>query len=241
MPVVTFLGTGGSFVSQTRACAGVYVEGNLLDCGFGVLTNLRRAGIPLDMIERIFISHTHSDHIGDFTGLVWAMGLEGRRRRLEVISSKETADSLKRVMELQSTPSQILKFGIEYLDPNDVGVRSCSTIHVPDNRAYRLDLDGKSIVYTGDTVPCLEVVKLARGCELLIHDSTYLARTENLGRTTLHSSARQAAIEARDAGARAVALTHIFPGPSEHDYETEARDVRGVESFVAKDLLRITV
>jgi ribonuclease BN (tRNA processing enzyme) len=238
---LTFLGTGGSYVSQRRACSGIYVEGSLLDCGFGVLTNLRRAGIPLDAIDRVFISHTHSDHIGDFTGLVWAMGLGGRKSRLTVVSSKETAAALRQVMELQSTPPQILEFGIDYLEPTEAGVRSCTTIHTPTNYAYRIQAAGKAITYTGDTAPCREVVELAKGSDLLIHDSMYLAATEHMVAITKHSSARQAAAAAREAGVRMLALTHLSPGASEHDYEEEARGVEGVKFIVANDLQRITI
>jgi ribonuclease BN (tRNA processing enzyme) len=241
LPELTFLGTGGSFVSGSRVCSGIYIGRNLLDCGFGVLTNLRRAGISLDSIDRVFVTHTHSDHIGDFTGLIWAMGLEGRKERLEVVSSGKTAATLRRVMELQSTSPQILGFEIDYLEPADADVRYCTTIHVPTNYAYRLRVEGKAITYTGDTAPCREVVELAEGSDLLIHDSTYLADSESLAAITLHSSARQAAAAAREAGARMLALTHIFPGISDRDFEEEARRVQGVNSILAKDLLRITV
>lgn len=241
MPEVTFLGTGGSFVSQNRACSGIYAEGNLLDCGFGVLANIRKAGIPLRNIDRVFISHTHSDHVGDFTGLIWAMGLEGRERRLEVVSSKEAAGVLKLVMELQSTPAQIVGFPIDYVEPDAVGVRFCKTIHSPTNYAYRLEIHGRTVTYTGDTMPCRDVVELATGTDLLIHDSSYLARNESLGAITMHSSARQAATEGRDAGARLVGLTHIFPGTPDSEYDEEARSVKGIDSFVATDLLRIRI
>ncbi len=241
MPDLTFLGTGGSFVSPRRACSGIYVEASLLDCGFGVLTNLRRAGIPLDEIDRVFITHAHADHTGDFTGLIWAMGLEGRKKRLEVVCSNETAAALRRVMELQSTPPEILAFGIDYREPVDAGVLFCTTVHSLTNYAYRLQVGGRTVTYTGDTAPCRDVVELAKSSDLLIHDSTYLARTEDLAAITMHSSARQAAATARDAGARMLALTHIFPGTSDQDCEEEARGVEGVNSILAKDLLRITI
>jgi ribonuclease BN (tRNA processing enzyme) len=241
LPEVTFLGTGGSYVSQQRACAGIYFEGKLMDCGFGVLANIRRAGIHLDRIERVFITHTHSDHIGDFTGLIWAMALEGRKKRLEVVSSKDTASALKRVMELQSTPREILNFSIDYLEPEAAGVEFCTTVHTPTNYAYRVEVSGKAITYTGDTSPCRDVVKLAKGSDLLIHDSTYLADREALGVITKHSSGRQAAAAAKEARVRMLALTHIFAGHSDEDYVREVGEVEGVRAIVARDLLKLDV
>src|SRR5271170_2290692 len=178
LPDLTFLGTGGSFVSEGRVCAGIYVQGSLLDCGFGVLTNLRKAGIALERIDRVFITHAHSDHIGDFTGLISAMGIEGRRKSLEVISSRETSAALRQVMELQNIPRDILNFEVDFVEPVDAGVDFCTTIHLPTNHAYRLNVEGKAITYTGDTAPCREVIELARGSDLLIHDSTFLADQE---------------------------------------------------------------
>lgn len=213
----------------------------MLDCGFGVLTNLRRADIPLEKIDRVFITHTHSDHIGDFTGLIWAMGLEGRKKRLEVIASRETFSVLSRVMKLQSTPPEILRFELRYIQPDDSGAEFCTTIHTPTNLAYRLKLDGRVITYTGDTAPSREVVALARGSDILVHDSTYLAEKEDLGAITKHSSARQAAIAAREAGARKLVLTHVFPGHSDADYEREAGGIKGIDFVVGRDLLTIKV
>jgi ribonuclease BN (tRNA processing enzyme) len=241
LPELTFLGTGGSYVTQDRVCSGVYVGGSLLDCGFGVLTNLRKAGIPLDSIDRVFISHTHADHIGDFTGLVWAMGLGGRRSRLKVVSSRETAAVLRQVMDLQSTPPHILDFGIDFLEPAEAGVRYCTAIHTPTDYAYRIQVSGKAITYTGDTALSGDVIELAKGGDLLIHDSMYLAAAEHMIPITKHSSARQAVGAAREAGVRRLALTHLAPGAVDHDYEQEARGAGGVDFVVAKDLLRITV
>lgn len=229
-------------MSQRRACSGIYVEGNLFDCGFGVLTNLRKAGIPMESIDRVFITHAHSDHTGDFTGLIWAMGLEGRRKKaLRVICSGETASALKRVMELQATPQFTLSFEIDFGEPVDTEARFCITNHIPTNYAYRIEVRGKAITYTGDTAPCKEVVELARGSDLLIHDSTYLSDKESLGVITKHSTARQAATVARDARVRRLALTHILPGYSDADYEKEAREVKGVDFIVATDLLKIVI
>jgi ribonuclease BN (tRNA processing enzyme) len=64
------------------------------------LTNIRRVEIPLESVRQVYITHTHSDHIGEFTGLIWAMALEGRTERLEVVSSKETAATLRHILKL---------------------------------------------------------------------------------------------------------------------------------------------
>ena len=104
MPKLTFLGTSGSVLTKERMCAGILFDDKLLDVGFGVLTNLIRSGKKLDSISDLYISHTHSDHIGDFTGLVWAMAMEGRTKPLRVVSSSSAGAALDRILDLQSTP-----------------------------------------------------------------------------------------------------------------------------------------
>src|SRR5439155_26265102 len=104
MPNLTFLGTSGSVLTKERMCAGILFDDKLLDVGFGVLTYLVRSGKKLDSINDLYISHTHSDHIGDFTGLVWAMAMEGRTKPLQVASSSSRGTALERTLDLQSTP-----------------------------------------------------------------------------------------------------------------------------------------
>src|SRR5207253_10595325 len=58
----------------------------------------------LPIFNDLYISHTHSDHIGDFTGLVWAMAMEGRTKPLRVVSSSSAGTALERILDLQSTP-----------------------------------------------------------------------------------------------------------------------------------------
>ena len=70
---------------------------------------------------------------------------------------------------------------------------------------------GRKIVYTGDTKPTQEIVKLAKNCDVLIHDSTTALDLEEKSNSYGHSSSAQAAQAAKDAGAVKLFLTHISP------------------------------
>src|SRR5438445_12349685 len=137
MAKLTFLGTSGSVLTKERMCAGILFEDKLLDVGFGVLTNLLRSGRKLGSINDLYISHTHSDHIGDFTGLVWAMAMEGRTKPLRVISSPNTAAALRRSLDCQSTLSAWLKLELTFVNAEEVTVKYATTIHDPENPPYR--------------------------------------------------------------------------------------------------------
>jgi ribonuclease BN (tRNA processing enzyme) len=223
-------------------CAGILFEDKLLDVGFGVLTNLLRSGRKLDTIKDLYISHTHSDHIGDFTGLVWAMAMEGRTKPLRIVSSVGTGTTLERILDLQSTPYAWLKFDLTFVRPEDVSVKAV-TIHDPENLAYRFQTDRGDLVYIGDTARSEKISEFAEGCNLLIHDSTYLDGQESLAALTQHSTARDAANTAKLAKARRLILTHFSPGNegAERRYLAQASAVFDGRIVVAEDHQILTV
>lgn len=70
---------------------------------------------------------------------------------------------------------------------------------------------GKVAVLLGDTELCEAAVNLARGADVLVHEATFLARHRDLAKRSLHSTALDAAVTARKAGAKALILTHVSP------------------------------
>src|SRR2546422_6575083 len=243
MARLTFLGTSGSVLTKERMCAGILFEDKLLDVGFGVLTNLIRSGRKLDSINEVYISHTHSDHVGDFTGLVWAMAMDGRTKPLRVVSSSVTAAALERILDLQSTPYAWVKFDITFVRPADVRVKSIATVHEPENLAYRFQTKLGDLVYIGDTAKSEKISEFAKGCDLLIHEATFLDGQESIAAVTSHSTARDAGNTAKLTRARRLVLTHFSPENqgAGKQYRAQASSVFDGQVIVAKDYQTITV
>ena len=99
---------------------------------------------------------------------------------------------------------------------------------------------GRRIVFSGDTAPCQAVEAFAQDADLLIHESTFLEDERDRARETAHSTARQAAELARDAGVRMLALTHLSTRYFPRDVRDEARAVFP-ETVVPRDFDAIEV
>jgi ribonuclease Z len=96
---------------------------------------------------------------------------------------------------------------------------------------------GRSVVYSGDSAPSDRIAELARGATVLVHEATTAMDLEKDANTWGHSSARQAAAIARDAGVGELFLTHFSSRYKELEpLEAEARELFP-GSHTARDLL----
>jgi len=112
---------------------------------------------------------------------------------------------------------------------------------LPDGRVVQPDevlgpsTPGTKLVFIGDVADVAALVPVASGADLVVCESTYLWEDRAIAQQFGHTTARQAAELARDAGAGALILTHVSRRYSARDIRAEARAVfRG--AIVAEDL-----
>lgn len=90
---LTILGSSSGMPQGGRACSGYALEAggslNLLDCGGGVTSSFLRCGFDPKRIDRIFISHTHPDHVGDLPLFIQMVLLTRRENGLDIFIPEE--------------------------------------------------------------------------------------------------------------------------------------------------------
>jgi ribonuclease Z len=113
------------------------------------------------------------------------------------------------------------------------------TVTLPDGRGIAASevvgprRPGRKLVYSGDTRPCATTLAAAAGADLLIHEATFGDEEAERALETSHSTAREAARLAREAGVRRLMLTHFS---SRYDLEAGILARQAREEFPRTDL-----
>ena len=242
------LGTGGGpRPRKDRASASQVIVVNdvayVVDCGDGVARLLAGAGIPLTTLRHVFITHHHSDHIADYGTLIqlaWAVGLDTRldtwgppplekvtRLFLEMSAydiNTRIADEAYPPLAPLVHPHELTRAGTVL---NEGGVKVSTTLvtHpiVEPALAYRFDTPDRSIVISGDTAPSDNLIQLAQGADVLVHEAMYLPGVDRLAARVpnhpglkqhllaSHTSAEDAGRVAQQAGVKLLVLSHLVP------------------------------
>jgi ribonuclease Z len=100
---------------------------------------------------------------------------------------------------------------------------------------------GRKIVYTGDTNPSQKMVEYARDCDVLIHDATAESTMEEKANRYGHSTAKQAAMIAKESNAKVLFLVHISPRYDDPLPLLEEAKAVFKNSILAEDLMEYEV
>ena len=172
----------------------------VVDCGNGVAFQFARAGLALNTIRHIFITHHHSDHNADYGNLLllaWASGLNHRvdtwgppplARMTDLFFEMNSYDINTRISDEGRVPlvplvhpHEITESGTVMKDEN-VTVTCALVEHPPITPAfaYRFDSPDRSIVISGDTRRSDALIRLAQGADVLVHEVMFPSAVERL-------------------------------------------------------------
>ena len=198
---ITALGTG--MPNQTRAAVSIsyLVElGNgdkfIFDIGSGSMANLFSLRPDFSKLDKVFASHLHVDHVGDFMGLHIGGWLSGRytpihffgpsgdtpelgsKAYVEAMQKGYAWDLATRSGALPDKGAQIVVHEFDYLqeneivyDKNGVVIRSWPAIHALDGSvSYSLEWNGLKYVFGGDTYPNKWYIEFAKNADVASHE-----------------------------------------------------------------------
>ena len=172
----------------------------VVDCGEGVAHQLVRAGVALNTLRYVFITHHHSDHNLDYGNVIydsWAAGLRAPvdaygpppiKAMTEAYWQLNRFDIETRIGDEGRPDLRKLVTAHEFAEPGpvmqnaDVRVTAARVRHPPivHAYAYRFDAPDRSIVISGDTTYSPELIALAKGADVLVSEVMHLAGLENL-------------------------------------------------------------
>lgn len=220
---LTFLGTGDSLNGE-RAQASLALplsadETMLIDTSSGtvLLGRLEAAGIPLESVRHLFLSHRHFDHVGGFAPLLATLASLPEASLL-VHAAPDTLYALRNLLALTLPGAEGWlgkRLGWRELvpgKPTEVGgaeVTPFSLDHGLECVGFRVAQAGAVAVFSVDTRPTQEIVENASGADLLVHDAYGPKDAAEQSHAMGHSTATDAGEAARAAGVRQLVLTHL--------------------------------
>jgi ribonuclease BN (tRNA processing enzyme) len=242
---LTVLGCAGSHPGPGRLCSGYLVRSGrttiLLDAGNGSTANLQRL-VPLQALDAVVISHRHVDHCIDLIGMYYALRFDPSTvGRIPLYAAPEVHGTLTGLLSSDSQMpfDEVFRHtevgaGDEVL-VGDLALRFAHSVHVAPTVSVRVEVDGTSLVYSGDSAGGPDLVRIASGADLFLCEATW-AGDADLYPEGVHLTARQAAEVAAEADVGRLVLTHIAGGTDREQVLREAREVFDGSVELAEDL-----
>ncbi|MBN8735328.1 MAG: MBL fold metallo-hydrolase [Xanthomonadales bacterium] len=273
------LGTAGGptpKVDRSAPANAIVVGGDIyvIDCGNGVARQMVKASLDLGRIRDVFITHQHSDHNADYGNLLllaWATDLHTPvntygppplERMTELFLEMDAYDIGIREKDEGRPPlaplirpHEITRGGPVMHDAN-VKVSAALVQHPPvaPAFAYRFDCPDRSIVFSGDTGPSGNLIALAHGADILVHEVIDLKAIDKVVKDEAMATRLRAHLEAAHtpmsevgriatkAGVKTLVLNHFVPGtppiPDQAWYDAVKPHFKG-RVIVGHDLMEL--
>lgn len=223
------LGCSGGIGGNLRTTSFLLDQDVLIDAGTGV-AELSLAELAL--IDHVFITHSHLDHIACIPFMVDSVGFM-RDRPLTVYASEETLDILRQHVfnwkiwpdfcEIPSVQRPYMRYQVIRLGvPTVLDGRKITSIpanHVVPAVGYHLDSGAASLIFSGDTTsndPLWDVVNKIGNLRYLIIETAFSNSERELALVSKHLCPSMLAVELTKLKREAdIFITHLKPGELE--------------------------
>src|SRR5215469_70034 len=245
---LTIVGCSGSFPGPDSAASCYLAEAEgfrlLVDLGNGALGSLQRYASP-DQIDAVCLSHLHADHCLDMCGyqVFRTYHPSGPLPPIAVYGPAGASDRLDRATAVEPATPMSSMFDFVALAPGTVEIGPFTVTaehmnHPVETFGFRIEQGGRAIVYSADTGPSANLVRLAAGADVLLCEASF-AEVDGLP-VDLHLTARQAGEHAAKAGAGELILTHMVPWNDPEDSLARAASAYPGQVSLARPGVEVT-
>ncbi len=235
-----------------RSAAGYLVvadEPFVIDMGRGTFRNLSKVQ-DRNRIGHMLFTHMHVDHYSDFLPFMQNAIHESKergRKNLHIIGPPGAKDIFGKMLGFPGLNEGKFKTAIrevtnESFRIGDARITPKEVRHVDKTYCvgYRIEHKGKTLVYSGDSRMCGEVMELCRDADVAILDcSIPKDSTEPMSQN--HLGVTGCGLVAKKAHVKKLVLSHIYPACDRHDLVKECKEVFDGNIIVAKDMMKINV
>lgn len=237
----------------SRNSSGYFVElpgaRIMLDCGAGTVHALARYGLPWERMTHLFISHFHVDHVGELASLFFAFRWGMRTKRTEplFLVAPEGIDGVIQGLEHA--------FGSKLFDPGfpvervpiapgqrlslteESSLAVAKTPHTRESLAIRIEHEGRSLCYTGDTGYSDELADFFSAADVLVSECSFKERRPGVA----HLAVQDVSMLAARAGVKRLIVTHFYFRVDEDSLRDELNKSYPGEVIVGRDGLVLEV
>lgn len=235
---LTVIGHWGAYpeAGEATSCYLLEHEGFklLLDCGSGALSQLQYF-CPLHELDALILSHYHHDHIADVGPLQYsrivAQSLKTTETPLYIYGHRYDQAEFGKLAK----PPQVLSFMYDEKQQLTIGpflVSFFETDHKARCFAMRIEVEGKTIVYTADMSFMNNFYEFAKDADVLIAETSFYAHQD--GKPYGHMNSTEAATIAKDANVKTLIVTHLPHFGDVLQLEEEAKVVFRGEVLLAR-------
>ncbi len=232
---VTFLGTGVSVPYENRAQSSILIEEDvkvLVDVGIGCMLRLEQAGVGVEEIDAVCITHHHLDHNGELFNILKARWLLGCGE-LKIFGPRGTRYFVESMLEAYPYLRNKLRFEVSEEERFRVGClefKAVPTIHSIESRGYVID---DAIAISGDTRAFEGFMSVE--CSYMIHE---LSLPFGFAADT-HTTPENLKENLRFCRAEKLYLVHMYP--QAHKQRGEILEFLEFDAEIANDLQSLRV